>query len=54
MQSHFGGVSWPDKNQGFAIIGGMEQNWYRGCSGIYLLDEYESFDMRELIRQCVY
>jgi hypothetical protein len=49
----YGAVAWPGKQPGFvvvlAIVYSQEQdNWQ-----IYLLDEFESFDMQELIRQCV-
>ena len=48
----YGGVAWPGKRPGFVVILAIicpqdSKDWE-----IYLLDEYESFNMRELIQQC--
>lgn len=48
----FGGVSWPGKRPGFAVIVAMSHEKHFDSHDIYLLAEYESFDMRELVRQC--
>ena len=56
LRSHFkavwGGVAWPGKRPGFVVVIGMIHPDEPEGSEIYLLDEFESFDMRELIRQC--
>ena len=44
----YGGVSFPGKNPGFAVVLAADKQRH---SDIYMLDEYESFDMRELIYQ---
>jgi len=48
----WGGVSWPGKRPGFAVVVGMGCEPHFDSHDIYLLDEYESFDMRKLVRQC--
>jgi len=48
----WGGVSWPGKSKGFAVVAAMGQKTHPDNYEIYLLDEYESFDMQELINQC--
>ena len=48
----WGGVSWPGKREGFAVVVAMGYKTQPDKYEIYLLDEYESFDMRELIKQC--
>jgi hypothetical protein len=48
----FGGVSWPGKKEGFAVVAAMNYETYPYNHKVYLLDEYESFDMRELVNQC--
>jgi hypothetical protein len=48
----FGGVSWPAKRPGFAVIVAMSHEKHFESHDIYLLAEYETFDMRELVRQC--
>lgn len=44
----YGGISVPAKQPGFAVVIAADKQRH---SDIYLLDEYESFDMRELIYQ---
>lgn len=48
----FGGVSWPSKSPGFAIVLGMLYERHFDSHDIYLLEEYETFDTRELVRRC--
>ena len=48
----YGGVSWPGKNPGFAVVVGMGKKRHLNSYDIFLLEEYESFDIRELVRQC--
>jgi hypothetical protein len=48
----WGGVAWPGKRPGFAVVIGMDHKPHFDSHDIFLLDEYESFDMRQLIRQC--
>ena len=47
-----GGVSWPTQQPGFAVIVGMLYEKHFDSHDIYLLGEWESFDTRELVRQC--
>jgi hypothetical protein len=47
-----GGVSWPAKRPGLAVVLAMTPEKHFDSYDIYLLAEYESFDMRELVRQC--
>jgi hypothetical protein len=49
----YGGVAWPGKRPGFALVVGMDRKRHFDSHDIYLLDEYESFDIRKLVRQCV-
>jgi hypothetical protein len=48
----WGGVSWPGKSPGCAVVVGMGHKRHLDSYDIYLLDEYESFDTRQLVRQC--
>ena len=47
-----GGVAWPGKRPGFAVVLGMGNDKHFDSYDIYLLDEFESIDTRELVRQC--
>jgi len=47
-----GGVSWPTKQPGYATVLAMAPEKHFEGHDIYLLAEYENFDMRELIRWC--
>jgi len=47
-----GGVSWPGKRPGFAVVLAMHPEKHLDSYDVYLLDEFESFDMRQLVRQC--
>jgi len=48
----YGGVAWPGKLAGFAVVLAMSRSRHFDSGDIYLLDEYETFDTRELVRQC--
>lgn len=48
----FGGVVWPGKNPGFAVVVGMGHEKHFDNYDIYLLDEFESVDIRVIVRQC--
>ena len=48
----YGGVAWPGKRPGFAVVVGMDHVRHLDNHDIYLLDEFESSDTRELVRQC--
>ena len=48
----WGGVSFPGRRPGFAVVLGMGHEKVCGRYSMYLLADYESFDMRQLIRQC--
>lgn len=47
-----GGVAWPGKHPGFAVVLGMGDDRHFDGYDVYLLDEFESIDTRELVRQC--
>ncbi|MBC8468934.1 MAG: hypothetical protein H8D56_05635 [Planctomycetes bacterium] len=47
-----GGVCWPGKRPGFAVVLGMSHDKHFDNHDIYLLDEFENMDMWELIKQC--
>jgi hypothetical protein len=48
----YGGVSWPSKRPGFAVVLGMSRDKHFDNYDIFLLDEFEHMDMWELIKQC--
>lgn len=48
----YGGVAWPGKQQGFAVIISMMYEKHFDSYDIYLLAEFESGNTRELVRQC--
>jgi len=48
----YGGVAWPGKQPGFAVILGMGRQQHLDGFDIFLLDEAESPDMRALVQQC--
>jgi hypothetical protein len=48
----YGGVSWPGKRPGFAVIAGMSYDRHFDNYDIYLLDEFESAYIREIVKQC--
>jgi len=50
-RSIWGGVSWPGKRPGLAIVVAMENMPHFDSHDIFLLDEYESFDTRQFVRQ---
>ncbi len=47
-----GGVAWPSERPGYAVVVGVARSQYRDSYPVYLLDEFESFDLQELITQC--
>ncbi len=51
--SIFGGVSVPGKNPGFVVVIAMVNEERFGNHDICLLDECESFDLRQLIQKCL-
>ena len=48
----YGGVSWPGKRPGFAVVVAMDIRQHFDSHDICLLDEFESFRTRDLVRQC--
>ena len=48
----YGGVSWPGKRPGFAVVLGLSHDKHFDNYDIYLLDEFEHIDMWELVKQC--
>jgi len=49
----YGGVSFPGRRPGFAVVVAMNHARHFESHDVVLLDEVESFDIRELVRQCV-
>ena len=52
FQAIYGGVAWPGKRPGYAVVAAMGWAKHFDNYDIYLLDEFESMDMRVLVRQC--
>lgn len=50
--SIYGGVAWPGKHPGFAVIVAMSRFKHFDNYNIYLLDEFESEDIHQLVQQC--
>ena len=48
----YGAVAFTGKRPGFAVVVGMIHEEHFESHDIYLIDEFESKDLRELIRQC--
>ena len=48
----YGGVSWPGKRPGFAVVVAMSPVMRYDSHDICLLEETESFHMRDIVRQC--
>ena len=48
----WGGVALPSKRPGFSVVVGVANERNFDDFDVILLEEYESFDMRELIRKC--
>ena len=48
----WGGVALPSKRPGFSVVVGVANERNVDDFDVILLDEFESFDMRELIRKC--
>jgi hypothetical protein len=51
-KSIFGGVSWPGKRPGFAVVVAMDKHRHFDSYDICLLAEFESSSTRDLVRQC--
>ena len=47
----WGAVSWPGKRPGVAVVVGMLHEPHFDSHDVILVDEYESFDLRQLVRQ---
>lgn len=52
FQAIYGGVAWPGKLPGYAVVAAMGRVKHLDNYDIYLLGESESEDTRELIKQC--
>ena len=48
----YGGVSWPGKRPGYAVVVGMDRHQRFDSYEVCILAEYESLSVRELVRQC--
>lgn len=48
----WGAVAWPGKKPGFVTIAAMHHKEHLRNHDIHLLDEFESFNVEELVRQC--
>lgn len=48
----YGSMALPGRKQGFAVIAAMDLEKHFDSHDIYLLDEFESFDLRVLIHKC--
>lgn len=48
----YGAVVFPGQREGFAVVVAMDRARHLDSHDVCLLDEYESFDIRQLIRQC--
>ena len=52
FQAVWAGVAWPGERPGFAVVVGLDRKrHFDGCD-VILLEEYESFNIRQLVRQC--
>lgn len=53
-QAVWGGIAWPCEDRaGYIVVVGACKERHLGGYELCVLDDYESFDVRELIRQCV-
>jgi len=48
----YGGVSFPGRKPGFAVVVAMDWDKHFDSHDIYLLDEFETFDLKVLIHAC--
>ena len=48
----YGGIAWPGKRPGFAVVLGMGRDKQCGRYNIYQLDEFEATHLLKLIRHC--
>ena len=51
FQAIYGGVAWPSREPGFAIVVGVTREKHFNNYNARVLDEFESEDTRELVRQ---
>jgi len=57
-QAIWGGIAWPagdkgDAKKGYIVVVGACKERHPGGYELCILDEFESFDVRDLVRQCV-
>ncbi len=52
FETVMGGVAFPRKNPGFAIVAGLQREPDWGVREIMVLDEFESWNLRDLLKQC--
>jgi hypothetical protein len=52
VRAVFGGIAWPGRRPGFAVVAALGNEKHFDAYDIVLLDECESADTRELVRQC--
>ena len=53
-QAVWGGIAWPCEDRaGYIVVVGACKERFPGGYELCVLDDFESFDVRELIRQCV-
>ncbi len=48
----WGACSWPGQREGFCCVLAMDKEEHFDSYDIVVLDEYQSFDTRDLVRQC--
>ena len=51
-QQIYGAVAWPGKNPGFAVVVGKSHESHFNNYDVYLIEEFEHFDTRQLVRKC--
>jgi hypothetical protein len=48
----YGGVSWPGKHPGFALVVAMDKRLHFDSHDVCLLAEFESASLRDVVREC--
>jgi hypothetical protein len=48
----YGGIAWPAQRPGFVLVAGLSNDKHFDSYDVYLLDEFESHDTRELVGRC--
>jgi hypothetical protein len=48
----WGAVAWPGRRPGFAVVVGLDHKLHLDNRDVFLLEEFESCDVRRLVRQC--